>query len=147
MTTPKRSSSWEGFGEYLRTQRQLAQLTLRQLAELTTISNPYLSQLERGLHQPSIAVLKSIADALNLSVEALLEHAGVVGGDSKTSAVTTETAIRNDPVLNASQKAALLSVYRSMIEERGARPGASPVAAVEDADAPVVDAPSTRHTA
>ena len=73
---PGDEPGWEGpyrrFGEYLRSQRQLAQLTLRQLAELSSISNPYLSQIERGLHQPSMAVIRSIADALNLSADALL---------------------------------------------------------------------------
>jgi DNA-binding XRE family transcriptional regulator len=66
---------WDTFGGYLRSQRQLAQLSLRQLAELTKVSNPYLSQIERGLHQPSIGVIKSLAQALNLSVGDLLAHA------------------------------------------------------------------------
>ena len=113
--------SWDGFGAYLRAQRQLAQLTLRQLAALTDISNPYLSQLERGLHRPSLAVMKSIADALNMSVDVLLAQAGVVlSQDPDTaSAPSTETVIRNDPRLSPSQKAALLAVYRSMITEPG----------------------------
>lgn len=66
---------WEAFGTYLRAQRQLARLSLRQLAELTRISNPYLSQIERGLHQPSVAVIRSLADALDLSAEDLLAQA------------------------------------------------------------------------
>ena len=63
---------YAGFGDYLRAQRQLAHLSLRQLAELTKVSNPYLSQLERGMHQPSVAVLKALADALNVSFDMLL---------------------------------------------------------------------------
>jgi transcriptional regulator with XRE-family HTH domain len=115
------SPTWDGFGAYLRTQRQLARLTLRQMAALTDISNPYLSQIERGLHKPSLTVLKSIADALNVSVDALLEQSGVVGStDAGGDAVSTETAIRNDPRLSSTQKAALLAVYRSMVADTGA---------------------------
>ena len=62
----------EALGAFIRTQRQMVNLSLRQLAELPSLSNPYLSQVERGLHQPSVRVLKAISDALNLSVEALL---------------------------------------------------------------------------
>src|SRR5438067_6488007 len=108
-------AQYGSFGEYLRAQRQLAHLSLRQLADLTKVSNPYLSQLERGLHQPSVAVLKSLAQALNVSFDILL--AQVTGssdesGDERTG--STEAAIRNDRRLSDSQKAALLSVYQSM---------------------------------
>jgi transcriptional regulator with XRE-family HTH domain len=106
---------WDAFGTYLRTQRHLAQLSLRQLADLTKVSNPYLSQIERGLHQPSIAIIKSLAEALNLSVRDLLAHAAdIASGDEP--ATTTEGAIRNDPLLNGAQKSALLAVYRSMAD-------------------------------
>jgi transcriptional regulator with XRE-family HTH domain len=112
------SESWMGFGGYLRSQRQLAQLSLRQLAELTKVSNPYLSQIERGLHQPSVSVIKSLAQALNLSVGEMLAHAAdIVTGDEPTS--TTESSIRTDPDLSDSQKSALLAVYRSMVHESG----------------------------
>ena len=108
-------ASWDAFGAYLRSQRQLAQLSLRQLSALTRISNPYLSQIERGLHQPSIGILKSLAEALNLSVSELLGHAaGVVAGEEP--ATTTEVAIRTDPRLNDAQKSALLAVYASMAD-------------------------------
>ena len=117
--------SWDGFGEYLRGQRQLAQLTLRQLAEMADISNPYLSQLERGLHKPSLAVMKSIADALDMSVDALLAQAGVVLSHPQDTASqpSTETAIRNDPRLSATQKSALLAVLGSMVTEPEAGTG------------------------
>ena len=106
----------ESFGAYLRSQRQLAQLTLRQLAELSSISNPYLSQIERGLHQPSVAVIRSIADALNLSADALLAQvAGLEETEAAGPSMTTEAAIRADAHLNSVQKSALLSVYRSMV--------------------------------
>jgi transcriptional regulator with XRE-family HTH domain len=113
-----RDDPFGAFGKYLRAQRQLAQLSLRQLAELTRVSNPYLSQIERGLHQPSVAVIKALAQALNLSVEELLAQAAGVAGDD-ANASTTESAIRNDPRLDQSQKSALLAVYRSMVESTG----------------------------
>jgi transcriptional regulator with XRE-family HTH domain len=107
---------WETFGTYLRGQRQQAQLSLRQLADLTQVSNPYLSQIERGLHQPSIGIIKSLAEALNLSVSGLLAHAAdIVSGEGPPT--TTRGAIRNDPHLNDSQKSALLAVYASMITQ------------------------------
>ena len=110
---------WDAFGAYLKSQRQLAQLSLRQLASLARVSNPYLSQIERGLHQPSIAVLKGLAEALDLSVSDLLAHGLVTEPDPTT---TTETAIRNDPRLDEDQKSALLAVYASMVGH-GATPG------------------------
>jgi transcriptional regulator with XRE-family HTH domain len=117
------SGPWEAFGAYLKAQRQLAQLSLRQLSERTGISNPYLSQIERGLHQPSISVIKSLAEALDLSVEQVLAHAA---GTVAPPTPSTESAIRADPRLTEHQRAALLAVYRSMVEgtpsPRTARP-------------------------
>jgi transcriptional regulator with XRE-family HTH domain len=114
---------WDTFGSYLRSQRQLAQLSLRQLAALTKVSNPYLSQIERGLHQPSIGVIKSLASALNLSVGDLLAQAAdIVTGEEAAS--TTEASIRRDPRLNDTQKAALLAVYATMVAEAGEPPAA-----------------------
>jgi transcriptional regulator with XRE-family HTH domain len=115
---------WDAFGNYLREQRHLAQLSLRQLADLTKVSNPYLSQIERGLHQPSIAIIKSLAEALNLSVSDLLAHAADIASDGVPT-TTTSGAIRNDPLLNDEQKSALLAVYRSMVDQaptEGSRP-------------------------
>jgi transcriptional regulator with XRE-family HTH domain len=112
---PAGAAPWDAFGAYLRNQRQLAQLSLRQLADLTKVSNPYLSQIERGLHRPSIAIIKSLAAALNLSTSDLLAHAADIASDEQ-AATTTEGAIRNDPLLNAAQKGALLAVYRSMVD-------------------------------
>jgi transcriptional regulator with XRE-family HTH domain len=119
----------EALGAFIRTQRQLANLSLRQLAELTSLSNPYLSQVERGLHQPSVRVLKAISDALNLSVEALLAQAGlgdaVVGEGTDSTAAGQqpgarrqpgiEDAIHADERLTDDQKAALIAVYHSML--------------------------------
>jgi transcriptional regulator with XRE-family HTH domain len=64
-------------GEFIRTQRKQAQMSLRDLADLTNVSNPYLSQIERGLHEPSVRVLKAISDALNVSIETLLVRSGM----------------------------------------------------------------------
>ena len=108
---------WGAFGRYLRTQRQLAQLSLRQLAELTRISNPYLSQIERGLHEPSVHVIRALADALDLSAEELLAQAA--GLDREPDGIDTEGAIRRDPQLDDEQKKALLAVYRSMVKAPG----------------------------
>ena len=68
----------EALGAFIRERRKQANLSLRQLAELTSLSNPYLSQVERGLHQPSVRVLQAISDALNLSAETLLAQAGLI---------------------------------------------------------------------
>jgi transcriptional regulator with XRE-family HTH domain len=118
---------WEtqrkALGAFIRTQRQMANLSLRQLAELTHLSNPYLSQVERGLHQPSVRVLKAISDALNVSAETLMAQAGLIeaaaGNGTEPAAESgepkTEDAIRGDPRLSDEQKAALIAVYRSML--------------------------------
>lgn len=103
----------EALGQVIRTQRKLAKLSLRELAALTDLSNAYLSQLERGLHQPSIRVLKSLAEAFQLSTEQILEQAGILGDDEPAADV--ETAIRADPRLSDSQKEALLAVYRGFV--------------------------------
>jgi transcriptional regulator with XRE-family HTH domain len=120
---------WEAqrgvLGAFIRDQRKKANLSLRQLAELTSLSNPYLSQVERGLHQPSVRVLKAISGALNLSAESLMAQAGLIDaitspnkGQADADAappLPTEDAIRADPRLGEDQKAALIAVYRSML--------------------------------
>jgi len=103
-------------GDYIRAQRKLSNLSLRQLADLAQVSNPYLSQIERGLHEPSVRVLTSIAHALHLSAETLLAQAGMLDEQPETSdKVSTDAAIRNDARLTDEQKRALLAVYRSYI--------------------------------
>lgn len=106
-------------GGFIRAQRQLAKLSLREMAAMTSVSNAYLSQVERGLHQPSLKVLHSIADALHLSTEQLLSQAGWASGVPNGAAVDgtgTEEAIRSDPRLSPEQRVALLSVYRSFVD-------------------------------
>ena len=125
MTEPRnshRDSQMEALGDFIRRQRKLANLSLRQLAERTRLSNPYLSQIERGLHQPSMRVIKLISEALNVSAETLLTHAGLLQrADGSSSArhaqadkPSVEQAIEADSRLSDEQKAALISVYRSM---------------------------------
>src|SRR5436305_6132275 len=103
----------EALGEFIRSQRKLAHLSLRDLAERTDVSNPYLSQIERGLHEPSVRVLRQIARALNVSAESLLAHAGLVDDDGAPGDGDgdTEAAIRADGRLTDEQKQALLTVY------------------------------------
>ncbi len=109
-------------GEYIRVQRQLADLSLRRLADMTHVSNAYLSQIERGLHQPSLRVIRSIADALNLSADALLAQAGMVDGPTTAppadGSADTEAAIRSDPDLTDDEREALIAVYRSYRQRR-----------------------------
>jgi transcriptional regulator with XRE-family HTH domain len=106
----------EALGAFIREQRKRANLSLRQLAELTSLSNPYLSQVERGLHQPSVRVLKAISDALNLSAETLMAQAGLIDAMAKEQPdPKTEDAINADPRLTEDQRKALIAVYRSMV--------------------------------
>lgn len=110
----------EALGAFIKTQRQVANLSLREMSRLTDVSNAYLSQIERGLHQPSVRVLRSLADALNVSAETLLAQAGLLddeGGAAEEEPAAgparTVAAILADPSLTAEQREALLSVYRS----------------------------------
>jgi transcriptional regulator with XRE-family HTH domain len=104
-------------GAFIRAQRQMANLSLRQLSALTQVSNPYLSQVERGLHEPSVRVLKSIADALNVSAQTLFEQAGLISDNEELDTEATESAIRADRRLTEMQRHALLSVYRSYVAD------------------------------
>jgi transcriptional regulator with XRE-family HTH domain len=103
-------------GEFIRNQREITRLSLRQLANLAHVSNPYLSQIERGLYEPSASVLKAIAGALGISSEKLYQAAGwIEPSDGDTQGV--ESAIRTDPRLSSPQKEALIAVYRRFVEE------------------------------
>jgi transcriptional regulator with XRE-family HTH domain len=98
-------------GEYIRRQRELRDLSVRQVAEMAGISNPYLSQIERGLRAPSESVLNAIAASLRTSADALRQDAGVPLNSDKDSAVVD--AVRADKRLTAAQQRALLEVYRA----------------------------------
>jgi transcriptional regulator with XRE-family HTH domain len=114
-------SQMQALGAFIRDKRKMANLSLRQLAERTKLSNPYLSQIERGLHQPSVRVIRLISDALNVSAETLLAQAGVLhkdgAGDAKPEASPPdiETAIKAEQRLTDDQKNALIAVLRSML--------------------------------
>jgi transcriptional regulator with XRE-family HTH domain len=114
-----RNEQLHALGAFIRAQRRLANLSLRQMADLAQVSNPYLSQLERGLHEPSVRVLQAIGRALDLSAETLLAQAGLLDPDvdgDQADAPSTEAAIRRDPQLTDDQKQALLVVYRSYVQ-------------------------------
>ena len=110
----------EALGSFIKSQRQVANLSLREMARMTDVSNAYLSQIERGLHQPSVRVLRSVADALNVSAETLLSQAGLLdedtdgeGAEPAAGPARTVAAILADPTLTPEQREALLTVYRS----------------------------------
>jgi transcriptional regulator with XRE-family HTH domain len=107
--------SLKGLGEFIRAQRRLADLSLRQLAELTKVSNPYLSQIERGIYKPSAEVLKAIGRALHVSAETLYTRAGLLDDAPATPRRDVEEAVRLDPRLTTDQKDALIKVYRGFI--------------------------------
>ena len=109
----------EALGALLRAQRLAKGLSLRELASLTSVSNAYLSELERGRHEPSLGVLRAIASALDTPLGPMLVRAGVLDdGEQSDLAWGTETAIERDPALTEPQRIALLSVYRSFVPGR-----------------------------
>jgi transcriptional regulator with XRE-family HTH domain len=109
----------EALGALLRAQRISASMSLRELSALTNVSNAYLSELERGLHEPSLRVLRAIASALGTSLGATLASAGMLGenerNEDQARVGETEAAILRDPQLSEPQRVALLSVYRSFV--------------------------------
>ncbi|WP_254878706.1 helix-turn-helix domain-containing protein [Streptomyces sp. NA04227] len=105
-----------GLGEYLREQRRSAQLSLRQLAEAAGVSNPYLSQIERGLRKPSAEVLQQVAKALRISAETLYVRAGILDEKERVE-LETRAVILADPSLNERQKQVLLQIYESFRKE------------------------------
>jgi transcriptional regulator with XRE-family HTH domain len=115
-----RAVGWgvEGLGDYLKEQRLAARLSLRQLAEQAGVSNPYLSQIERGLRRPSADVLQQIAKALRLSAEQVYVRAGLLQTKGATEVPVVEVAILHDPTLSDRQKQSLLDVYTSFVSQR-----------------------------
>jgi transcriptional regulator with XRE-family HTH domain len=102
-------------GEIIRQQRELAELSMRQFADLAGISNPYLSQIERGLRAPSEQVLEAIARTLKVSADALYEQAGVAPRGETPGESAVLNAIAGDPNLTARQRSALREVYESFV--------------------------------
>ena len=114
MAKGKVGKTVESLGDYLREQRVASRLSLRQLAEQAGVSNPYLSQIERGLRKPSAEVLQQIAKALRISAEQLYIRAGIVSPTTGT-ATTVELAVLADLALTERQKQSLLDVYSSFL--------------------------------
>jgi transcriptional regulator with XRE-family HTH domain len=112
MATIRVGRTVESLGDYLREQRSAARLTLRQLAEQTGVSNPYLSQIERGLRKPSAEVLQQLAKALRISAQTLYVRAGILDSEDGTDH-TVEMAVVGDPALTERQKHVLLEIYSS----------------------------------
>ena len=103
-------------GEYIREQRSSSQISLRQLAAAAGVSNPYLSQIERGLRKPSAEILQQIAKALQISAETLYVRAGILT-DEPVTGNEVRDAIARDPKLTSEQRTALLNVYDSFVGE------------------------------
>ncbi len=105
-------------GDFIATQRRGAEMSLRQLADRAGISNPYVSQIERGLRKPSAEVLNQIATALSVSAESLYVRAGILDPD-ETRPTSVERAVQADPALTAAQKQALITVYLAFVQPDG----------------------------
>src|SRR5262245_30462045 len=116
------TKQWEDLGEFIRSQREVTQLSLRRLAELAGVSNPYLSQIERGLRRPSAEILQQIARALRISTESLYVKAGILD-DDLVPVVSVREAIQAAPELTPEQKHTLLTVYDSFVAQRPADAG------------------------
>jgi transcriptional regulator with XRE-family HTH domain len=134
MSTPK--PPFKPVGDFIRTQRELMSLSMRQLAEMAKVSNPYLSQIERGVYTPSAQVLKGIADALDMSAETLYREAGLLDDSVERPILSVEDAIRVDGRLTQEAKQALIQVYRGLVatqqpstdRRRPSRPARKPAA-------------------
>ena len=106
-------------GEFIRAQRRLAELSQRELARIADLSDAYVSQLERGMHQPTVRVLRSIGRALDIRAETMMRYAGLISDAADGTDLEpgdTERAIKGDPRLSEPQKQALLGVYRGFID-------------------------------
>ena len=124
MTPPADDPGVGALGEFIRSQRRLAELSQRELAKLADLSDAYLSQLERGLHEPSVRVLNGLAQALNMPSDRLLRFLGR-HGEVESTAVSTETAIATDDLLTEHQKQSLIDVYRAFRSANEAAASAS----------------------
>jgi transcriptional regulator with XRE-family HTH domain len=123
-------------GDYIRDQRSSAHISLRQLAKAAGVSNPYLSQIERGLRKPSAEILQQIAKALRISAEALYVQAGIL--DERYGDSDFQTTVLGDAALTERQKQVLLEIYESFRRENDERPGGQepPATVVEPSPAP-----------
>ena len=131
-------------GDYIRQQREQAKISLRQLAEQAGVSNPYLSQIERGLRKPSAEILQQIAKGLRISAEALYVQAGILEDRPGDSGV--RAALLTDPQLTERQKQVLVEIYESFRRESQKPPTAEVVAVVRDRPAPEDTPPAPEDT-
>ncbi|CCH76363.1 Transcriptional regulator, XRE family [Nostocoides japonicum T1-X7] len=113
---PEHEEALADLGRYIRAQREIAQLSLRHLARMTNVSDSYLSQVERGLYQPSPEILRAIAEGLGLSPDVLYRRMGWLSDDGEAAEVSVTDAIRADKRLNQAQKSALIQMYRTMAD-------------------------------
>jgi transcriptional regulator with XRE-family HTH domain len=127
-------ANMNSIGEYIRQQREQAKISLRQLAEQAGVSNPYLSQVERGLRKPSADILQQIAKGLRISAEALYVQAGILEDRPGDSGV--RSALLTDPQLTERQKQVLIEIYESFRKESQKSPTAEVVAIMRDQSAP-----------
>jgi transcriptional regulator with XRE-family HTH domain len=120
---------WRDLGEFIREQRSVARLSVRRLSDMAGISNPYLSQIERGLRRPSAEILQQIAKALRISAETLYVRAGIL--DPRETDGNLSEAILNEPQLREDQKQTLLRIYLSFRRENEVADGPAASAALE----------------
>jgi transcriptional regulator with XRE-family HTH domain len=132
-------ANMNSIGDYIRQQREQAKISLRQLAEQAGVSNPYLSQIERGLRKPSAEILQQIAKGLRISAEALYVQAGILEDRPGDSGV--RAALLTDPQLTERQKQVLIEIYESFRRESQKPPTAEVVAVVRARPVPEEDAP------
>lgn len=128
-------------GNFIREQRNAARVSLRELARTAGVSNPYLSQVERGLRKPSAEILASIARGLKISAESLYEQAGIL--DRRSGSPDTVAAIRSDELLSERHKAVLLELYETYVREhRATHPVAAPTSSH-----PAPESPTSKESA
>jgi transcriptional regulator with XRE-family HTH domain len=114
-------SKHKDLGQFIREQRERANLSLRRLADSAGISNPYLSQIERGIRKPSAEILKRLSRALEISANTLYTRAGLI--DEETLSPTVFEAVEADEGLSQSHKKVLLDMYRALVQSNGSAPG------------------------
>lgn len=127
---------WRDLGEFIREQRHIGHLSLRKLSEMAGVSNPYLSQIERGLRKPSAEILQQIARALEISSETLYIRAGIL--EERPDGVDLVAEIRRDPYIGEEQKRTLIQIYESF--RAAAPPPVAPAPPVVELDEAATDA-------
>ena len=135
---------WHELGQFIREQRNVGQLSLRKLSEMAGVSNPYLSQIERGLRRPSAEILQQIARALEISAETLYVRAGIL--DEPAGEVDVVAEVRRDPTITEEQKKTLVRIYESFRRENQAADETADVAGASADHPGIFPARDPRHT-